>query len=375
MMEILSNFDSGNIVCKSNKDPSNIILEISPDKGGKFFQWFYYRLSGAKDIDVTMRIINAGEASYTQGWLGYQALTTFDRKEWTRVKTEYHDGILTINHKPNSDLQWYAYFAPYSLERLNDLIAKCQQSEFVEINSNCLSVEKRSIDIIKAGSSQNNDLVCWIIARQHPGESMASWLMEGLIKKLILEKNTLAKRLLDSATFYLVPNMNPDGSFHGFLRTNTKGVNLNREWETPSLSDSPEVYNVRELMKRTGCNFFLDIHGDEALPYNFIAGPDGVPSINQKQISLVRKFEKALCDLSIEFQDQYGYPKNQPGKANLKIAGNWVAEYFGCPAMTLEQPFKDNAKNPDSIYGWSLGKSSKLGITVLEALDKIIPDL
>lgn len=26
-----------------------------------------------------------------------------------------------------------------------------------------------------------------------------------------------------------------------------------------------------------GCDMFMDIHGDEALPYNFISGSEGVP--------------------------------------------------------------------------------------------------
>jgi hypothetical protein len=38
-----------------------------------------------------------------------------------------------------------------------------------------------------------------------------------------------------------VPNMNPDGSYHGHLRTNIKGANLNREWAAPTMDYSPEV--------------------------------------------------------------------------------------------------------------------------------------
>ncbi len=38
-----------------------------------------------------------------------------------------------------------------------------------------------------------------------------------------------------------VPNMNPDGSYRGHLRTNASGANLNREWKNPTLERSPEV--------------------------------------------------------------------------------------------------------------------------------------
>ena len=37
------------------------------------------------------------------------------------------------------------------------------------------------------------------------------------------------------------------------------------------MEKSPEVYLVKKRMAETGCDFFLDVHGDEAIPYNFIA--------------------------------------------------------------------------------------------------------
>ena len=38
-----------------------------------------------------------------------------------------------------------------------------------------------------------------------------------------------------------VPNMNPDGSWRGHLRTNASGANLNREWADPTPHASPEA--------------------------------------------------------------------------------------------------------------------------------------
>ena len=39
-----------------------------------------------------------------------------------------------------------------------------------------------------------------------------------------------------------MPNVNPDGSIRGHLRTNATGANLNREWQDPTLERSPEVH-------------------------------------------------------------------------------------------------------------------------------------
>ena len=361
-MEINSKFDGGNIKYLEKTDSSNISLQIVPDAGGEFFQWFYFRISNFDKTRLRMNIVNAGEASYPKGWQGYQAVTSSDRLIWSRVKTTYEGGILTIDHKPDSEIQYYAYFAPYSLERHNDLIAKTLTDKKSSLIPSGLSSEGRQIDVIRISNTSVNTKTrkCWIIARQHPGETMAEWLMEGVINKL-LAKDSVISKMLETTEFYLVPNMNPDGSFLGYLRTNAKGINLNREWENPCINQSPEVFYVRKMMIDIGCDFFLDIHGDEAIPYNFIAGPDGIPSLSDKQIRLVRFFENSLCNLSPDFQNKFGYPVNQPGKANLKIAGNWVAENFSCPGITLEQPFKDNALNPDSEFGWSPEKAFTLG--------------
>jgi murein tripeptide amidase MpaA len=54
-----------------------------------------------------------------------------------------------------------------------------------------------------------------------------------------------------------------------------QGANLNREWLEPSADKSPEVQLVRKDAG-TGVDLFLDIHGDESLPYVFVAGTEGV---------------------------------------------------------------------------------------------------
>ena len=71
---------------------------------------------------------------------------------------------------------------------------------------------------------------------------MAQWWMEGFLTQLIDENSNAAKGLLERAVVHVMPNMNPDGSFRGHLRTNAVGSNLNREWLEPSMKRSPEVY-------------------------------------------------------------------------------------------------------------------------------------
>ena len=112
-------------------------------------------------------------------------------------------------------------------------------------------MEGRDLDLAIIGDPAAQRKV-WIIARQHPGETMAEWCAEGLIEALLDRANPFARRLLQQTAFYIVPNMNPDGAARGNLRTNAAGANLNREWSAPSLERSPEVYAVRQRIHETG---------------------------------------------------------------------------------------------------------------------------
>jgi murein tripeptide amidase MpaA len=366
-MHVSSAFDSGNIVVIDASTPSDVRLEIRPDAGEDHFQWFHFRVTGARGSALKMRVLNAAKASYPEGWQGYRAAASYDREHWFRVPARYEGGELVIEHEPQLDSVYYAYFAPYSLERHADLIGEAQTVEGVTYERLGASLDGRDMDLLRIGTPAPDKRSCWFIARQHPGESMAEWLAEGLIERLLDSDDATSRWLLQRAVFYVVPNMNPDGSVRGHLRNNAAGANLNREWENPTMARSPEVYLVRERMQQAGVDFFLDIHGDEALPYNFISGAEGIPSWNDACVARQQGYVDALLAVSPDFQTQHGYPVPPAGEANMTMASNWVGETFGCLAMTLEQPFKDTADTPH-IDGWTPERARKFGAAQLDAL-------
>jgi murein tripeptide amidase MpaA len=159
------------------------------------------------------------------------------------------------------------------------------------------------------------------------------------------------------------------------LRTNAVGVNLNREWHAPSAEKSPEVLCVRNAMDKTGVDFAMDIHGDEAIPANFLAGFEGIPSLTEQQTRLFGLFSATLERLSPDFQTAQGYEIPPPGQANLSMSTTQLAERFGCVSMTLEMPFKDNSNLPDPVYGWSPQRSKFLAAACLDALHAVVPEL
>ena len=374
-MQISANFDSGNIDVISAQDPSNIELAIKKDHQSEFYQWFHFKLHNTEHVEHVMHLTNAGKSAYVEGWENYQAVASHDRQHWFRVPTEFDGEKLTIKFTPEFDATYFAYFAPYSYERHQDLLHNAQLDIDCQLQVLGQTLDGRDMSVLKVGEEGEGKKVIWLTARQHPGESMAEWFMEGFIDRLLDEDDGVARSLLNSAVFYLVPNMNPDGSARGHLRTNAKGVNLNREWQTPSMENSPEVYLVREKMLATGVDMHLDIHGDEALPFNFVAGCEGIPSYDERIQGLEEKFKNVLLAITPEFQDDKGYDKDKPGQANLTVASNWVGEQFKCLAYTVEMPFKDNDLLPDFSVGWSDERSSLFRRDFLTAIYHVVDDL
>src|SRR5919112_2195064 len=298
---------------------------------------------------------------------------SLDREEWVRIQdTSYADGVLTMKLTPPQDLVWVAYFAPYSMERHHDLVSQTATIPGVAYASLGKSIDGQDIDCLTIGEGPLN---VWLYARQHPGETMAEWWMEGALEKLTDEDDPVSRVLRRECTFNVVPNMNPDGSRRGHLRTNAAGVNLNREWHAPSAEKSPEVLCVRNAMDSTGVDFAMDVHGDEAIPANFLAGFEGIPSLTERQSRLFGLFSETLERLSPDFQTAQGYEIPAPGQANMSMSTTQLAERFGCVSMTLEMPFKDTSDLPDPIYGWSPQRSKFLAAACLDALHAVLPEL
>lgn len=365
MIRISAGFDAGNIIVHSAEQANDIQLSIRSDNNSDFFQWFYYRVQGGKGSELQMRLINADKAAYLDGWPDYQAVASYDRHHWFRVPTQYVDGELVISHQPEQNSVYYAYFAPYSYERHLDLIGWAQQSPVCEVKDLGLTLDGHDLTLLQVGQPAEGKKKIWMTARQHPGESMAEWYVEGFLSRLLDQDDALAHHLLDQAVFYVVPNMNPDGAVRGHLRTNAAGANLNREWASPTMARSPEVYLVREAMKAVGVDLLLDIHGDEALPCNFIAGQEGVPTALVEILEQENMFQLDYMAANPDFQMERGYEPGQFGDETMTVGANWVGDYFKCPSMTIEMPFKDFDLRPDPVQGWSPERSAKLGESVL----------
>ena len=104
-----------------------------------------------------------------------------------------------------------------------------------------------------------------LTARVHPGETVASWMMRGVLSFLTDPNNYEAKLLRENFVFKVIPMLNPDGVVNGNYRCSLAGCDLNRRWKTPSKILHPTIYHAKKLVKQVqqerGLALFCDFHG------------------------------------------------------------------------------------------------------------------
>jgi murein tripeptide amidase MpaA len=371
-VRITSDFPCGRVEVVDARSPSDLRVAIPPDpEDTRFRQWFCFDVVDRRRRPRTLTIVNAGLCTWPRAFTGYDVCAT-DGEGWFRVPTRFDGERLVLSHEPAADRVRYAYFAPYEPDRLRGLAQRAAAGGATR-RPVATSLLGAPLPLLGFGRRDRAAPTLWIVAQQHPGEHMAGWFMEGLVERLLSGDDT-ACALLEAASLKLVPCMNPDGVALGNHRTNAAGLDLNRQWELPDRR-APEVRGVRAAMKRRGVDLFLDVHGDEELPHVFAQGTDGLPSRSPRVAALEARFADAMLAATPDFQTEHGYPPDEPGAANMKIAANAVGAAFDCLSLTLEMPFIDHAEQPDVARGWSPERSVALGAAAVDALAACLPDL
>ena len=147
-------FDSGNIEVLSI-DGTTAKLAVVKDHMSEFAQWFHFRVSGVSGEEITLKITGLNESAYPGGWPGYDACVSEDREYWARTPSSFDEnedgGTLTIQYTPASGVCYFAYFAPYSMERHHDLIAEAASSEGVEHTRLTTTLDGQPLDMLQMG--------------------------------------------------------------------------------------------------------------------------------------------------------------------------------------------------------------------------------
>lgn len=103
----------------------------------------------------------------------------------------------------------------------------------------------------------------FITGRVHPGETPASFGIEGVLN-LLLSDSPMAQQLRKLFVFKIIPMINPDGVVRGHFRTDSHLNDLNRVYDKPDPETQPSVYAICQLLNHWNKDkrifFFCDYH-------------------------------------------------------------------------------------------------------------------
>ncbi|EGB10191.1 hypothetical protein AURANDRAFT_23587 [Aureococcus anophagefferens] len=194
----------------------------------------------------------------------------------------------------------------------------------------CFSVEKRRVEMLtitdafgaaavrestldpyaRDGSSLRPEVYpdkpeVLVSARVHPGETPASFVLDGLLELLLRPDDRRAKLLRRKYVWRFVPQLNPDGVARGHYRHDVFGVNLNRVyWPRPDHRAAPAQAALMVLARAASCQpaglaLFVDLHAHATKRGVFIYGnhiDDEARQVENKLYALLLAVNSSFFD-------------------------------------------------------------------------------
>lgn len=283
------------------EEPGGDVIEYPALTVPGEYLWFYFKVTSDGKEPLEFVVENAAGAHQTGlRWKITKPVFSIDGHTWVRAEYTQYSYLrhriwkrgIKLFGKPVfrfrapiiADTLWVAYSYPYTNSDLNMLIKEIQNSPEVTISTIGKSEEGR--DILKvhinrsvSAVSKTNQQI-WVVCREHPGETPASFVCEGMIHALL--KHPAGKRLREVYGFSFIPILNVDGVAHGYYYHNANGVNLSFDWEEfrsiearvlqEAIADDIKKGAMRMMINLHSCNdptkghFFLKISESELKP-------------------------------------------------------------------------------------------------------------
>ena len=182
------------------------------------------------------------------------------RRDTSSFARYYFTATFTHTFEYDEDTVFFSYFQPYTFSDLqndlNQIEVDPARNNFFQIASLCKTIAGIDCPLVsitsrsKGEEDPKNKRKCvFLTARVHPGETVGSWMMRGLINFLTDPTNKEAQLLRDNFIFKIVPMLNPDGVINGNYRCSLAGCDLNRRWKFPNKILHPTIYATKRLIK------------------------------------------------------------------------------------------------------------------------------
>jgi hypothetical protein len=356
-------FECGNLDRAVMVSRDEYDLYVRPDSNsGGHFQWFYFKVSNVQSPrQVRFNILNLARkrSLYDSGKRPYSA--TQSGGQWRPSGKNIQYGPSKINRlfistrryyclsfdfklSDSNEVYMFAELPPYSLTKqlsfLRELQATSCEGCTVRLDTLCYSLSGLEVPLVTISDLRFPSVtkqIMLIVGRVHPGEVVASLIIEGMLRYLS-SSDPDAVIMRQRLEIRVVPMLNPDGVVMGNSRTSISGSDLNRRYLKPDPQAHVEVWSLKELIsaQRDKMFAFIDVHGHSTKKGAFLYGPQF--ALHNDQYYLSRVVPKLMSEQTEMFR--YFSCKFRVSKPKRRAARAVVAKEFGVAySYTFENSF------------------------------------
>ncbi|HTE16874.1 MAG TPA: M14-type cytosolic carboxypeptidase, partial [Armatimonadota bacterium] len=234
-LRVRSDFEGGNAEAVTVVSPSHLRFAARADSSPRPL-WFYFCIQDARVPAIRCDLTNADQClGPRSGWRTARPVFSSDGRNWQRVtRTNYVEetatsGYFTFTAPVVGRSLYVAYCYPYTTADLNQFVQSLPTAGAgVETGELCRSGEDRPVPYLRCGNHVAPTRSVWVIARQHAGETPASFTAQGMMEALAAVGPERLACVRDTA-FHVVPMLDVDGVARGSYGKDQEPVDFNRD--------------------------------------------------------------------------------------------------------------------------------------------------
>ncbi|XP_058988332.1 cytosolic carboxypeptidase-like protein 5 isoform X1 [Mustela lutreola] len=368
--------------------------------------WFYFSVRGGtpgKLIKINIMNMNKQSKLYSQGMAPF-VRTLPTRPRWERIRdrptfemteTQF---VLSFVHRfveGRGATTFFAFCYPFSYSDCQDLLNQLDQ-RFLENHPThsspldtiyyhreilCYSLDGLRVDLLTITSCHGlredreprleqlfpdtgtprpfcftGKRIFFLSSRVHPGETPSSFVFNGFLDFILRPDDPRAQTLRRLFVFKLIPMLNPDGVVRGHYRTDSRGVNLNRQYLKPDAALHPAIYGAKAVLLYHHVHSRLNSQSPSEHQHSPQLPVDAPLSDLEKANNLQNE---AHLGHASDGDNPEAWPQTKP--AEQKASGVWIMPQQSAEA---EQPAPDTIPPKESGVAYYVdlhGHASKRG--------------
>lgn len=225
------------------------------------------------------------------------------------------------------------------IEWLSSLIKEPEQTSVISLG---VSSEGRNLAALEHRAQSSNKWII-LIGRQHPPEVTGALALLHFGELLFSDEPYVAQ-FRKKYNILLVPNMNPDGVYHGNWRLTAAGVDMNRDWKTRSLPETQALAKYLYQLADSGghIEFAIDFHSTHSnvfytMPKDYKSS-SGVPLKHPQRVyDWIEEINEMVDSVKLDYK-----PGDHPDSGVFK---QFIADEFAAHAVTYEVSDSEDRDN------------------------------